>query len=100
LNRRHVLESGVVDQDVEPTEPVNRILDELLSVLAPRDVRSLEHGFSPDGLYRTNRSLPSRLAEVSDDNVRPRLGQSYRDGLANPAARACDDSNTAIQAHD
>jgi hypothetical protein len=95
-----VLEPCVVDQDVEPTEPINRILDELLGVIAPRDVRSLEHGFSPDGLYRTNRILRSRLAEVSDDNVRARLGQSYRDGFADPAARACDDSYAAIQAHD
>src|SRR5499433_3870751 len=100
LNRRHVLESGVVDQDIEPTEPGNRILDELLGVLTPRDVRSLEHGFSPDGLYRTNRSLPSRLVEISDDNLRARLGQSDRDGFADPAARARDDSYAAIQAHD
>src|SRR5438128_118020 len=100
LNRRHVLEPGVIDQDVEATEPVNRSLDESLGVLAPRDVRWLEHGFSSDGLYRTNRCLPSRLVEVSDDNMHTRLGQSDRGGFADPAARACDDSYTAIQAHD
>jgi hypothetical protein len=44
--------------------------------------------------------LPSRLVEVSDDNTRACLGQSYRDGFADPAARACDDSDIAIQAHD
>src|SRR2546428_11452376 len=100
LNRRHVLDPGVVDQNVEATEPVNRSLDELLGVLAPRDVRSLEQGFSSDGLYRTNRRLPRWLAEVSDDNIRARLGQSYCDGFADPAARACDNCYTAIQAHD
>src|SRR5437773_1121185 len=100
LKRRRVLARGVVDQDVEATELVNCSLDELLSFLAPRDVHSLEHGFSSDGLYRTNRCLPGRLAEVSDDNMRACPGQSYRDGFADSAARACDDSNTAIQAHD
>src|SRR5215475_2468277 len=62
LNRRYVLEPGVVDQDVDATELVNRSLDELLRVLAPRDVCSLEHGFFSDRLDRTNRCLPSRLA--------------------------------------
>src|SRR5438093_11530179 len=61
LNRRHVLEPGVVDQDVEATELVNRSLDELLSFLAPRDVRTLERGFSPHVLYRTNSCFPRRL---------------------------------------
>jgi hypothetical protein len=72
----------------------------LFSVLAPRNVRVLEDGFSSRGLYRANRSLPSGLVELCDDHMRTRFSQTYRDGFANPAAGSGHYSYSAIQAQD
>ena len=100
-------DAGVVDQDVEPPEPVEGRGDQRLRALGRGDVvlvgqrRRRPRPRSPAATAdATPPSAPTPLygaAEVVDDDAGTAAGQEQRVGAADAAARARDDRDASLE---
>ena len=98
-------DAGVVDQDVELAERVDRLLDELGGLLVVGDVTEVGDGGAAllldqrDGLVsRPACSLSAdRTAEVVDDHLGALAGQLQRVPAANPVSCTSNDGDLAVE---
>jgi hypothetical protein len=86
--------AGVVDQDVELAEAVDRRLDELLGHPVRGQVAREQRGLTVD---LRGRLLGALGVEVVDEHARAVLGQELRRRPADAARRPGDDRGLAVQ---
>ena len=99
-------DAGVVDQDVDASEPLDRRIDERLGAGSRGHVTGVgdrssagSDDLSGDAGSRSGiRPLPFyRAAEVVDDDTRSALAEQQRIGAADPASRPGDDSDAPVE---
>ncbi len=86
-------QGGVVDEDVELREPLDRGREQAVAVVARRDVAA--HG--ERGVERRGHRLGGVAVDVGDDDARALGGVALGDRAADPAGAAGDDRDLAAQ---
>ena len=99
VHRRHVLDAGVVDQDVQPPKLAHRVGDEVLDLLRPGHVGGMvADGGVGAGLQGLPVSLDlRRIPQAIEDDVDPLLSEGGGEGLADAAGGARDDRHVAFK---
>ena len=95
-----LLDPGVVDEDVERPELLDRLIDQAAGLVGAGEIRLDQHATTA-GRFDFGQRL-SRLAvdvEIVDDDVRPLASQPDGDRPADPAAAARDHCPLADQSH-
>ena len=97
-------DAGVVDEDVEPAERVDRVLDEAAGAGEVGDVLAVGDGLAARGLdlgddllrrRQVGALAGERAAEVVDDDLRAGRGERERVRAADAAPGAGDDRDLA-----
>jgi hypothetical protein len=92
---RRAIDSGVVDEDVDPPELGARSLGHGLEVGARRHVGAHDAHAASQAFDLTGRTLRSRLVQLGDDDIGAHPGQLQRGGASDAAAGACNDRNVS-----
>ena len=93
--RRGLVDPGVVDQDIQPAEPLDRLVDHLGRLPGVGGIDPHRHRVDAEGadpLHHRARGLLRLL--VGQQDVEPVAGQADRDGRADAPARPRDDRHT------
>src|SRR4029077_1153256 len=96
---RPLLQARVIDQDVDPAEAGDSLLDELLAIRDSADIRLKGRGAAlcrrRDPLHHFIRTL--LILAIADPHIRALACETLRDGAANPLIAACYDGYLSLQ---
>ena len=92
-------ETGVVVQDVDAAEGVDRGVDECTNRCAIRDVCANEGRHAAGLLDRRDRLAAARLVDVGDDDAGPALGEQLGGRAADAGAGAGHDDDGVSEVH-
>ena len=99
-------DAGVVDQDVEVAERLDRGVDQVLRALPVGDVVAVGHGLAAERLDLVDDLLRRRgvragsvvgATEIVDDDLGPLAGEEQRMLAADAATCARDDGDSTVQ---
>jgi hypothetical protein len=96
--RRPPHPTGVVDQDVQASEAVDRRLDHGRHLGGVAHVRRRHGTAAPQVLHPAGRDLGPVGVDVGDDHVGPRTGEADGDALPDAGPTARDQGDPAVQA--
>jgi hypothetical protein len=104
--RTRDLDAGVVDEDVQPAQALDRLADHAHDVLLDGDVAADEHVAHALAVHLVHAGLDAlggvlrlaRLAQVVDGDVRAVLREAHGDGLPDARAAAGDEHVGALHA--
>ena len=98
LDRRHVLDAGVVDQDVDRAEVALGLGDHVGDLVVAQHVGGIEGDARAQRLDLRDRLLVVLLgAEAVDDDIGAVLGERHGDAVADARGRAGDDGGLAFE---
>jgi hypothetical protein len=98
LEERHGAEdAGAVDEDVDAAEALDGGRDEVLGLLAPRDLARPDRHALAGGVELGHRRLEDVRARAAEDDRGALLQEPPRRGLADTATTAGDDDDLAVE---
>ena len=89
--------AGVIDQDVNPAEGGQRLLNHSDHLCPVRHINRLNPAFLPQPLYPIRHIFGRAGIEIGNADVGSAMSQSEADGFADPLAAAGDNGHLAVQ---